>query len=225
MTSRVRFVRSFGLQIETIAATPDWARRPVSMVNPSERQGFLDDVTTAVEIARRHEVSRLILTSGNEIPQVSREQQFTSLVEGCKRACDLASAAGVMLIIEPLNAKADHRGYFLTTCAEGVRLVKRVNHPHLRILLDLYHEDVQTGTAIRTAIDAMPDVAVYHVADNPGRHEPGSGQMNFSELYKALGTSRYSGVICMEYLPVTDPEVSLIRSLEGMRTSLHQASG
>ncbi len=211
---------SYGLGMDTIIATPDWTKRPVSMVEPSQRDNFLADVRQAIEFARKLEIPQIILMSGNAIPGRSRADQYASLLEGSKRAADLASAASLTLIIEPLNTLVNHKGYYLNTCTEGLKLVREVDNPHFRLLFDIYHEQVEAGNVIRTLTEAEPHVAVFHVADSPGRHDPGTGELNWPNIYKAIQKTGYAGYVTMEYLPVGDPLASLKKALTDFRAAL-----
>jgi hydroxypyruvate isomerase len=161
-----------------------------------------------------------LLMSGNTIPEKSYEEQWASLVEGSKRCGDLAAKAGITLIVEPLNTKVNHRGYFLDSCVAGLKLMKEVDHPNVRLLFDIYHEQVQVGNVIRTIQAAMPYVKVFHIADNPGRNDPGTGEMNYDNIYKAIRKAGYEGYITMEYLPLGEPVASLKKAVDGMRDSL-----
>jgi hydroxypyruvate isomerase len=216
-----KMAQSFGLGMDTILAQPDWTKRPVTMVNPAHRDGFLSDVKSSIEWSKKLEVPQIILMSGNEQPGMSHDEQFASLLESAKRAADLAAAADAKLIIEPLNSKVNHKGYFLNNCTEGLKLVKEVDNPHFRLLFDIYHEQVQVGNVIRTLTEAEPYVAVYHIADNPGRNDPGTGEMNYDNIYKAIQKTGYSGYITMEYLPLGDQVASLTKSVTEMRKSVN----
>ncbi len=215
-----KLARSLGLGMDTIIATPNWGNRPVSMVNPEHRENFLNDVRQAITFARKLEIPQIILMSGNEIPGRSREEQWASLVEGAKRAGDLAAEAKVTLIVEPLNNKVNHKGFFLTTCVDGLRLIREVDNPHVRLLFDIYHEQVQIGNVIRTITQAAPYVSVFHIADNPGRNDPGTGELNYINIYKAIAKTGYSGYVTMEYLPLGDPVESLTKAVKDMRAAL-----
>jgi hydroxypyruvate isomerase len=216
----LKFVRSFRLGIDTIIATPNWAKRPVSMLDPAQRDNFLADIRTAIDWSKRLNVPYIILMSGNTIPGKPRGEQWDSLVESGKRAADLADKGGVTLIIEPLNSRIDHKGYFLDTCVDGLRLVREIEHPRFRLLFDIYHEQVQTGNVIQTLTDAAPYVAVFHVADSPGRNDPGSGELNWPNIYKAIRKTGYSGYLTMEYLPLGDQVKSLTAALNEFRAAL-----
>jgi hydroxypyruvate isomerase len=117
--------------------------------------------------------------AGNAIAGPSHEEQYASLLEGAKRAGDLVTQANLTAIGEPLNSLVNHPGFFLTTCTEGLKLIREVDQPHVKLLFDIYHEQVQEGNVIRTLTAAAPHLAVFHVADDPGRNDPGSGEINY----------------------------------------------
>lgn len=219
-----RACRSFGLGFDALPATPEWNRRPVSMVDPAQREGFLAALKQAIEYARKLEIPQIVLLPGNAIAERTREEQYGSLLEGTKRAGDLAAQAGVTLIVEPLNERVDHPGFFLTTCSEGLKLVREVDNPHVKLLFDVYHEQVQTGDAIRTLAAAAPYTAVFHIADSPGRHEPGTGGIDYRNVYRAIQKSGFSGYVCMEYLPAGEQVASLTRAVDEFRTAIASAA-
>jgi hydroxypyruvate isomerase len=166
-------------------------------------------------------VPQVLLMSGNEQPGMTPEAQFASLVESGKRAADVAAANDVVVILENLNSKVDHKGYYLTSAKEATKAVKQVDNPHFRQLFDIYHEYVQHGDPIAAIQEAAPYVNVFHVADAPGRHDPGTGEMKWDEIYKAIGKLNYSGYIAMEYRSVGDEVDSLIKAVNQMRSDLN----
>jgi hydroxypyruvate isomerase len=220
ITRYAKLARSFGMGIDTVIAQPDWKKRPVSMLDPAQRENFLQDVRQAIAYAGKLSVPNIILMSTDAIAGRTHAEQYASMLEGARRAGELAAQAGVTLLVEPLNAKKDHPGFFLTSCTEGLKLVKEVGNPHVRLLFDIYHEQVQAGNLIGTLTEAAPYTSVFHVADSPGRHDPGSGEINYTNVYKAIAKTGYSGYIAMEYLPLGDPVASLIKSVDQMRAAL-----
>jgi hydroxypyruvate isomerase len=215
--------RSLKLGIDTLSSVPRWGQQKINMVEPAGRDVFLKEVERNLVFAQKLEIPMALLMSGNAVPSLSFEQQFAAVVDCAKRAGDLAAKAGITLIFEPLNTKVNHKGYFLSNCVDGLRLMKEVNHPNVRLLFDLYHEQVERGDVIRTALAAMPYVKVFHVADNPGRHEPGTGEMNYANIYKAIAKAGYAEYITMEYLPVEEQVSSLQKALKEMRAGLAAA--
>ena len=219
--ARVRkLCESHRIGMHALLAQADWKKRPVSIVDSAHREGFLADVRNAVVFAQKLGISQIIVTSGLSPAGRTQQEQYASLTEGIKRAADLVAAAKLTLLVEPLNSLVDHAGCFLTSCVEGHKLVREINHPGVRLLFDLYHEQVQRGNIIRTFAEAAPLVALVHVADNPGRNDPGSGEINFASVYRAIQKSGYTGRIAMEYRPLGDPAESLTKAISGMRSAL-----
>jgi hydroxypyruvate isomerase len=215
-----KLLRSFRLGMDVLIATPNWNQRPVSMVDPAQRDNFLADCRNAIVFAQKLEVPQILLMSGNAIPGRTHEEQYASLLEGSKRAGDLMAAANLTAIVEPLNSLVNHKGFFLTTCVEGAKLVREVDNPHVKLLFDIYHEQVQEGNVIRTLTQAADIVAVFHVADNPGRNDPGTGEINYPNVYKAIQKTGYAGYVAMEYLPLGDQVESLTKALNDFRGAL-----
>jgi len=215
-----KLARSFRLGIDALIATPDWNKRPVSMVDPAQHDNFLADVRNAITYAQKLDVPQILLMSGNAIPGRTHDEQYASLLEGSKRAGDLLAAANLTAIVEPLNSLVNHKGFFLTTCGEGANLIRQVDNPHVRLLFDIYHEQVQEGNVIRTLTEAADLVSVFHVADNPGRNDPGTGEINYRNVYKAIQKTGYGGYVAMEYLPLSDPVESLTKALNDFRAAM-----
>ncbi len=219
--ARVRkLANSLRLGIDVLIATPDWNKRPVSMVDPAQRANFLADVRSAIAYAQKLEAPQILLMSGNAIPGRTHDEQYSSLLEGCKRAGDLMAAANLTAIVEPLNSLVNHKGFFLTTCVEGAKLIRQVDSPRVRLLFDIYHEQVQEGNVIQTLTESADIVSVFHVADNPGRHDPGTGEINYRNVYEAIRRTGYSGYIAMEYLPLGDQVQSLTKALNDLHAGL-----
>lgn len=213
--------QSYGIGLDALLSQTDWVHRPVTMVNPAHREAFLNDVRNAIGCAKKLNVPQVIVLSGNEQPGMTREAQHGSMVEGGKRAAEIANNADVKLILENLNSRVNHKGYFLTSAKEALQVTKEVDSPQFRLLFDIYHEYVQNGNPIPMIEEAIPYVSVFHVADAPGRHDPGTGEMKWDDIYRAIGKSGYTGYIALEYEPKGDEVASLIASVTQMRKELN----
>ncbi len=212
--------RSLGIGIDALLGQENWKNRPVSLVNPAHREGFLSDLRRAFTVAKKLECPRLIVMSGDNRPGVPHAEQYASLVEGLKRAGDLAARENLTIIIEPLNSLVNHPGYFLTSGVEGLQAVKEADHPHVKLLFDIYHQQVQEGNIIDTLAKNVPHIAVFHVADCPGRHDPGTGELHYSNIYKAIAKTTFRGHIAMEYLPVSEQVASLTQAVNELRQAI-----
>jgi hydroxypyruvate isomerase len=219
--TRVRkLCRSYNLGIDTVLAQQDWKKRPVSIVDPAHRETFLGDVRNAIACAQKLEIPHISVTSGLSAQGKSYEEQYASLTEGIKRAADLAAKAKLTLLVEPLNSLVDHPGCFLSSCVDGLKLIREINLPHVRLLFDIYHEQIMRGNIIRTLTEAAPYVSVFHVADNPGRNDPGTGEINFPNVYQAIRKTGYTGYIGMEYRPLGDPLASFTKAVKDLRAAM-----
>jgi hydroxypyruvate isomerase len=216
-----RLAQSYGLGMDALLSQTDWTHRPVSMVNPAHREAFLKDVRDATVWAKKLNVPQVIVLSGNEQPGMTREAQHASMVESGKRAAEIASDADVKLILENLNSRVNHKGYFLISAKEALQIVKEVDSPHFRFLFDIYHEYVQNGNPIPAITEAVPYVSVFHVADAPGRHDPGTGEMKWDDIYRAIGQADYAGYIALEYEPKGDEVESLVTAVTQMRNGIN----
>ncbi len=215
-----KLCQSHHIGMHGLLAQMDWKKRPVSIVDPAHRETFLADIRHAIGVAQSLGINQLVVTSGLSAAGKTREEQYASLTEGVKRAADLVAAAHFTLLVEPLNSLVDHPGCFLTSCVEGLQLVREVNHPHVRLLFDIYHEQVMRGNIIRTLTEAAPLVALIHVADNPGRNDPGTGELNFTNIYHAIRKTGYTGRVAMEYHPLGDPVASLAKAVNSLHAAM-----
>jgi hydroxypyruvate isomerase len=121
----------------------------------------------------------------------------------------LAAGSGVTLVLEPLNDAVDHKGYYLTSTAEGLDIVDEVGQPEVRLLYDIYHSAMM-GEHIETVLAGRLDrVGHVHLADAPGRGEPGSGAMDWHERLLWLQDQGYSGLVGLEYRPTRDTSSTL----------------
>jgi hydroxypyruvate isomerase len=222
--SYLKLMHSYGFGFDALMAQTDWAHQPNSMVNPAHRERFLKELDEAIVWAKRLECPQILLMSGNEQPGMSYEQQYASIVESGKRAADVAAKQDVTLILENLNSKVNHKGYFLTSAKEATKAVKEVDNPHFRQLFDIYHEYVQHGDPIPAIQEALPYVNVFHVADAPGRHDPGTAEMKWDEIYKVIGKGGYAGYVALEYSPVGDEVASLVKAVTQMRSDVNSAA-
>jgi hydroxypyruvate isomerase len=124
------------------------------------------------------------------------------------RICDMAEDEGVVFTLENLNL-LDHPGCPFGSTEDVIALVSSINRPQLKINLDLYHTQIGEGDLVRWCEKALPWIGEVQVADNPGRCEPGTGEINYAGVAKALYNMGYRGPVGMEAFAANDPEVAL----------------
>lgn len=183
-------------------------------VDPNAHARALVQLTRSLEIARHLGVQLLVIHVGYAIAGRSRADQWAAAVAGLRAAGDLAAGAGVTLAVEPLNSRLDHPGYFLDTLPDADRLLNEVGHPAVRLLLDIYHMQVMHDDLLERIPQVLAKTVHVHVADVPGRGEPGSGAVQWPRVVRILKEGGYGGGIGLECLPTGSPEAALARSLE-----------
>lgn len=176
----------------------------------SKRGTYLHGLAESIEAAESLGCPVLITQVGQELPDVSREIQKRAIVEGLMEASNLLQGHAVTLAIEPLNIKVDHPGYFLTQAQEGAEIVREVNNPQIKLLYDIYHQQVTEGNILSSMKANLDLIAHVHIAGVPGRHEPHlSCELDYRVILKALKDWGYQGHIGLEYMPLQDPFTGL----------------
>ena len=180
-----------------------------AMVNPADRQRYLKSLRQLSPIAKELGCTQFITCTGNLVPDLSREEQHRSAVETLQAAAPLAQEAGLTLLLEPLNIRVDHPGYFLDSAYEGAQIVREVNHPNVRLLYDIYHMQIMEGNIISFIESNIDIIGHFHAAGVPGRHELYLSELNYPYIVKRIDELGYKGYFGLEYWPTKDSAQSL----------------
>jgi hydroxypyruvate isomerase len=181
--------------------------------DPRAREAFLSDLRQELPVMDKIECRAIIVMSGNVVPGLSRAEQHQSCIEGLKRAADIADEKGISLLLENIDLE-ENAHYYLWSVAEGFEIITRVGHPRVKFLDDFFHEQISEGNLIEKLEKNIDKLGLVHVADVPGRHEPGTGEINYTNIYKKLATLKYDRYVAMEFIPTGDPVASLRRARE-----------
>jgi hydroxypyruvate isomerase len=171
--------------------------------DPSVRAGFLADVREQLRVMEKIECTTLNVMSGNVVPGLSPEAQHASCVEGMKRAAELVEGKGVTLLLENIDLE-ENPHYYMWSVPEAFKIIEEVNHPQVKVLYDLYHAQISGGNLIANLQRHAGNVGLIHIADVPGRHEPGTGEIDYPNIYKKLAELNYNRYVAMEFLPTGD---------------------
>lgn len=145
---------------------------------------------------------------GKTSPGVSTEKIRQTLVNNLRFAAAAIEKEGIRFLIEPLNDH-DVPGFYLVHTWEALQLMEEVNHPNLWLQYDIYHMQIMEGNLTKTIQENLGRIAHIQVADNPGRHEPGTGEINFISLFRFIDEMGYDGCIGCEYTPAGKTEDGL----------------
>jgi hydroxypyruvate isomerase len=183
------------------------------MDGPAE--AVLANVRESLQAAQDLGCPSLIVLAGNA--EADRAAQERRLVENLKRAAELAEKAGVTLNLEALNSLVDHPGYSVDTSAQGFRIVREAGSEAVKLLFDVYHMQVMEGNLIPTLTANLDAIGHVHVADTPGRHQPGTGEINYAMVLRALRESGYQGYAGLEFEPTVPSKEAALEALALIR--------
>ena len=184
------------------------------LVDPAVRSQLVADSREAFAAAREIGCPTLFVTSGNERAGVPRQEQHVSIIEGLRAIAPDAEAAGATVVLEPLNILVDHAGCFLASSDEAAEIVREVHSPAVRLLFDIYHQQITEGN-VTARLEAYRDLLGHvHLAGVPGRHEPEPGELNYPFLLDRLRAWGYAKYVGLEYKPVGNSRESIEQSAQ-----------
>jgi hydroxypyruvate isomerase len=184
-----------------------------ALVDPGAREAFLSDLAQPLPAMHKLEIPKRIVLSGDVVHGMSRKEQHQACIETLKRAADIGEKNGVTILLENIDLEENPHIY-LWSVAEGFEIVRKVDHPRVRFLCDFFHEQISEGNLIEKLDKNIDLLGLVHVADVPGRHEPGTGEINYTNIYKKLAMLKYDRYVAMEFIPTADPVDSLRRARE-----------
>lgn len=193
-----------------------------ALTDPEQRTKLGEEIRQAIPVAEEIRCPQFGFRSGPRIAGQTPEQQKQSVIAGLKVAVDLCREHKIEVILEPIDL-IEAKNEAVNTVSEALAIIREVNDPSTKVLFDFYHEQRGAGNLIDTLGKNIDQVGLVHIADVPGRHHPGTGEMNYSNIYRALATLHYSRYICMEFLPQGDPLAELkaarTEALAGLQTT------
>jgi hydroxypyruvate isomerase len=189
--------------------------RDRTLVDPRERPALLDELRASLDVATRLGCRHLMLLTDRLLPDgsaapvdgaLSPAARLESVADALLAAGELVRGSGITLVLEPLNTRLDHRGYFLDRSAVAFDLVRRVGAPGVRVLYDVYHMATMGEDVAGALAAGFPWLGYVHVADTPGRHQPGTGTIDYAGVREALRRLGYAGPVGMEFSPAGPSE-------------------
>jgi hydroxypyruvate isomerase len=187
----------------------------LGFADPAGGDAFVEELKRSIPVVRGLGCSQIIMVSGKRIEGVAPEVQHRACVETLKRAAEVLSAENMVGLLEPID-RLENPPIYLNGVTEAFEITRAVGSPHVKVLYDLYHEQREFGNLIEKLEKNIDQVGLIHIADVPGRHEPGTGEVNYGNIYRKLGELKYKGVIAMEFYPTGDV-------VEGLRRAREQA--
>jgi hydroxypyruvate isomerase len=185
-----------------------------TLVDPDTHDQLVRDAKETFAVAQELGCRAVIATTGNERAGIARMEQHAALVAGLRAVAPHAEAAGITVVVEPLNTLVDHAGYFLTGADEGAAIIREVDSRAVRLLFDIYHQQVTEGN-LSARLEAYRDLVGHiHVAGVPGRRDPGHGEINYPFLMDQLRRWPYEGYVGLEYRPLGESRTSVLQTAQ-----------
>lgn len=196
------------------------------MCNPAHHDVYVAEVKESIAVAKKIGAERVVIHSNeltqpgpvkNSYPELSDTVKICSMFRNLKELAPVAEANDVMLVVEPLNIVTDHIGNFLTSMQQAAELIDAVGSPKVKVLYDIYHMYLNEGKICETLTKYVKEIGHIHFADAPGRHEPGTGVINYQNVFHHLQALDYEGTVGCELFPAenTAKAVAAIKEAAG----------
>ncbi|MCA9136890.1 MAG: TIM barrel protein [Planctomycetales bacterium] len=193
-------MQQLGMQMGVISALKGvWNAVNFAGVDSDARQAILETMHSIVEVAKRVNATYLTVVPGLVDPKLPYEYQLANCVDLLKRCCDIVEPHGLVMVLEPLNTKTNHPGVLLHGSPQAYLICKAVARKSCKILFDIYHQQITEGNLIPNIDRCWDEIAYFQCGDNPGRAEPGTGEINYPFVFSHLAKRGYKGIMGMEH--------------------------
>src|SRR5690606_12211789 len=182
-----------------VAHEISWTEASLTTSDAGAREKFLAEIRASVDVARRVNATWMTVVPGHSDRRLHHDYQNANVIESLKRAADILEPHGLVMVLEPLNTLRNHPGLFLTTTPPAYLMCKAVGSPACKILYDAYHQQITEGNLIPNIDAAWSEIGYVQVGDNPGRNEPGTGEINFRNVFRHIHSKGFTGIVGMEH--------------------------
>lgn len=194
-----RLIQQKGMEFGQFVGTYTFKNVTFAGRDKELRENVLNDVRASVEIAKRMNTKFIHNVLGIADPKLPADFQMANAIELLKRIADIYEPHGIVMVMESMNHKINHPGVFLHTIPQAYALAKAVGSPSIKVLFDAYHVQIEEGNLIPTIDYAWDEIAYFQIGDNPGRKEPGSGEINYVNLLQHIHDKGYRGFVGLEH--------------------------
>lgn len=180
----------------------------LGFADPATGDAYIAELKKLIVAAKQVRCTRLILMSGEVLPAVGDEGQRAASVATLRRVAEVLESEGMEALLEPID-RLENPTYWMDGVEEAATITRAVGSPRIKVLYDFYHEQRTRGNVIAKLEKVIDQVTLVHIADVPKRSNPGTGEMNYTNIYRKLKELDYKGMIAMEFYPEGDPEAAL----------------
>lgn len=182
-----------------VASSIDWKNPSLTTGKQDFRDKFLQEVRDSVEVAKRVNAKWMTVVPGHVDLRQELDFQTAHVVESLRQASAILEPHGLVIVLEPLNWWTNHAGMFLSKISQAFQICRAVDSPACKILFDLYHQQIHEGNLIPNIDKAWSEIAYFQIGDNPGRNEPGTGEINYRNVFRHIHSKGFEGILGMEH--------------------------
>ncbi|MHC4336993.1 MAG: hydroxypyruvate isomerase family protein [Planctomycetota bacterium] len=194
-----RVMSQLGMTLGPFIAVASFGKKTFVTRNQAVRDELVSQMKRAVEVGKRVNGKWALVVPGRFDEGLEWAYQTANMIDNLKYCAEVCEASGLIMVIEPLNPWRNHPGLFLTKIAQAYQICRAVGSPYCKILNDIYHQQITEGNLIPNIDMAWEEIAAFHIGDTPGRKEPGTGEINYKNVFKHIHKKGYQGVLCMEH--------------------------
>ena len=191
-------IARLGMKLGPFVLYADFSKESMVLKDAVIRQMLIDKVKAGVEVYQRAGIKWALMVPGRYNEHMDWGYQTANVIDIMRELSEIALQGGLTIVLEPLN-KRDHPGLFLTGTPQTYAICRGVNSPACKIVDDLYHQQITEGNLIPNMEGCWNEIAAFHLGDNPGRKEPGTGEINFNNIFKYIQSRGYDDTLCMEH--------------------------
>ena len=194
--------------LTVVQFAPAWP----NFADPAKLPDLLKTTEAAIADARTLGCTQFTVTGHSLIEGMSREAQLAGYQAGLTRMAPMLEAAGMTALVEPFN-RVNHLNHLLNGSQPGLPMVRAINSPRVKLLWDFYHMQLEDGDLIEKFTSGIDQVAYVQIGDVPGRHQPGTGEVNHTNLLKAVRAAGYRGKIGLEFMPLDQNDAKAVQAM------------
>jgi hydroxypyruvate isomerase len=209
-------LRDNEMQMGVIVNTMRYDQPTFVLNTKAERDRLMQEVRDTAKVAKRVGATYVTTLSGTAHSSMHRDYQTANMIKNLKWAGEVAAKEGIILAVEPINHKG-WPGTFLTEIAHGYQMTKAVDMPSVRLLYDFWHQQIHGGDLIENLDAAYDQIGYFQIADNPGRVEPGIGEINYQPIIKRIKDKGFTGIIGMEFDNASEGKAGELAVIRAMR--------
>lgn len=192
-------MRDLGMTMGVFVAHAEWNNPTYALGGAENRAALVAQAKAAVEVAKRTQVKWMTVVPGPYDKRLAWDFQTANVIDSLRAMAEVFEPEGLVMVLEALNPYRDHPGMFLSKIPQAFMVCRAVNSPACKILFDMYHQQITEGNIIPNIDAAWSEIAYFQLGDNPGRNEPGTGEMNYHNIFRHLHGKGYEGVVGMEH--------------------------